>query len=562
MGSQDGHFSESQLSAYVLMEISPVPPLSPPGVAVCTAPCSLAGETKKHGQQPVTWLPGRFGKVTRHRSIYSPRLERGLCLQRPCIRDASYYIDGIRAHYENREWQLALDLLIEMAENPVQHDMINFEECGEWQLALDLLAEMAENTGKQDTIAYNAAISACAMGGEWQLALGFLAEMAENTVQRNTLTYNAAINALGNSGDWELALGFLEDMAENTVPRNSNTFTAAINLCEERGEKQVAMSLLAEMVKTKQLEETDRIAAILAYGRSGKWELALEMAETAMQTNARVFRAAIFACGNSCEWQQALAVFAQMTENTVQQDTLAYSDAITACGKSGEWQLALNLLAEMAETTVQGDSSTHNAAMFACQASGAWQQALDILPMMGYHNIMTRSFAIRACAAAGEWQKALAIFSEIPQHKRNKWAVQSVLTAVSDKPVGPVLFNIARRAGMFPELLAERTDTLDLHGYSPGAALIALRWWLMQRVPPERETTSTTTSTRSRPLSIVTGWGEGRPVWKLKSGYKGVPEIVSQRLSSWDLPHEVVSKGGCFVLDPRDLKHRRMPYTW
>ena len=42
---------------------------------------------------------------------------------------------------------------------------------GIWQLALDLLSEMAENTVHQSAFNSNATMSACWIGGIWQLSL-------------------------------------------------------------------------------------------------------------------------------------------------------------------------------------------------------------------------------------------------------------------------------------------------------------------------------------------------------------------------------------------------------
>ena len=70
-----------------------------------------------------------------------------------------------------------------------------------WQLARDLLTEIADFTVHHNAIICNATMSFCRIDVIWQLALDLLTEMAENTAQHNTIIRTATMSL----GGWHLA---------------------------------------------------------------------------------------------------------------------------------------------------------------------------------------------------------------------------------------------------------------------------------------------------------------------------------------------------------------------
>ena len=55
--------------------------------------------------------------------------------------------------------------------------------------------------------------------------------------------------------------------------------------------------------------------------------------------------AAISACDNGQQWQQALGLLAVMQQTAVLPNVISYNAAISACDNGRQWQQALGLLA-------------------------------------------------------------------------------------------------------------------------------------------------------------------------------------------------------------------------
>ena len=92
-----------------------------------------------------------------------------------------------------------------------------------------LLQEMQDKEISSDTIAYNAAISACAKGGQWQHAVTLFEDMQDENIAPDTDTYYAANSACEKGHQWHLALTLLQEMQDKKIAPDTITCKAAIS---------------------------------------------------------------------------------------------------------------------------------------------------------------------------------------------------------------------------------------------------------------------------------------------------------------------------------------------
>ena len=80
----------------------------------------------------------------------------------------------------------------------------------EWEQALELLVQMERKEVQLDIISFDAAISACGKAGEWEQAL-VLFDLSAQKAQPNIITCSTVISACGNAGEWPRALHFFDE---------------------------------------------------------------------------------------------------------------------------------------------------------------------------------------------------------------------------------------------------------------------------------------------------------------------------------------------------------------
>ena len=104
-----------------------------------------------------------------------------------------------------------------------------------------------------------------------------------------------------------------------------------------------------------------------------------------------------------------------------------------------------------------------------------------------------------------QWQLALHLFGSMPKAKLAPDAVSfiSVLEYIYNKCHVPVLFLQA----LYDSQRNEGSGLLDPHKLSPGAALLAVRLWLLEEIP-------SLLSSEGPTCTIIVGFGQSRPRWQ------------------------------------------------
>eukprot|EP00415_Alexandrium_ostenfeldii_P004959 UN4959 len=191
----------------------------------------------------------------------------------------------------------------------------------------------------------------------------------------------------------------------------------------------------------------------------------------------------------------------------------------------------------MPHLRINPDVISCSAAMSACEKGGQWQAALAVLRTMPHlrinPNVISCNAAVSACAKGDRWQMALHLFRSMVGVGLSPDAVtySAVLDAVFDRGDAWEVFSEGVSRGFFPRLLAAGSGKIDLHGMSPGAALMAVCRKLSQMV--SRKSAGLAVNPR---LLIITGWGKSRTEAKDALAVFTIKEAVREMLEALNLP--------------------------
>merc|ERR1712176_1566947 len=99
----------------------------------------------------------------------------------------------------------------------------------------------------------------------------------------------------------------------------------------------------------------------------------------------------------------------------------------------------------------------------------------------------------------------------------------AILESVFDVAAGRAIFQKALDSGVYKDAIpVTEACALDLHGFSPGAAVLAVRHTL-KNIPSESA------------LTIITGWGRHRKFWKSTSVKDSVCQELNRSSIRWRL---------------------------
>ncbi|CAB1098432.1 unnamed protein product [Ectocarpus sp. CCAP 1310/34] len=218
------------------------------------------------------------------------------------------------------EWELALEVMKKaQREDRLHPTRVTYNTAisacgrrGESDRAVQLLREMRVAGLAPDTISYNSAIAACAVKGQWRRALSLLGEMGAGgkggrgsggarLPSPDVYSFGSAITACGRGGQWSLAVGLLGTMRQKGIAPGVVAFNAAISACGEAGQWERALGLLRDM----EAEAGERGREPGSGGSGGGFA----------GPNRVSFNAAINACSNAGEWQQAVSLLEEMRRN-------------------------------------------------------------------------------------------------------------------------------------------------------------------------------------------------------------------------------------------------------
>ena len=162
---------------------------------------------------------------------------------------------------------------------------------------------------------------------------------------------------------------------------------------------------------------------ISAWSRAGEHSRAVkclqEMMDAGMAPGVISFSAAMSACVNGEQWDNALSLLQQMRETPgVGLDVISLNVAILACKGTGRWEQALEMIDEICEMGETPGVISFSAAMSACVNGEQWDKALSLLRQMREApgvELRARDLqvAILACKGSRQWEQALQLLDEI-----------------------------------------------------------------------------------------------------------------------------------------------------
>jgi pentatricopeptide repeat protein len=278
------------------------------------------------------------------------------------------------------------------------------EKHEQWQRALETFIRRSADSARQDTITYSAAINVCARGELWQQALDLFETMRDKIISHTPVR----CTFLQPACEPPITSPTIAPMEAMRATEDSKTIIECVRLSSD------ITATLAEVKKAGKLvipgAATLKTRTKLTT-KAGKLEISGKDVIT--------YSAAISACENSEQWQQALSLLANVGSSNALPDVATYNAAISAFGKRGPWQQALELFQRMTEDSAKRGATTCDAAIGACEKGGRWQ-AKDLFKNLVTNKVRrdtpTYTAAISACenfrccqghageSAKAEWQ--------------------------------------------------------------------------------------------------------------------------------------------------------------
>ncbi|CAE8734993.1 unnamed protein product, partial [Polarella glacialis] len=369
-----------------------------------------------------------------------------------------------------------------------------------------------------DVVSFNATISACARAAQWQHGLGLLHSMRGHMLEPDAVSFSASISALDGARRWDGALALLCEMLEAGVRADVVAFSATISALSKSSQWLRALAVLSSMEQHR------------------------------TRPNAVACAAAMAACDRGGRWESALAVLQQLQQQRLRMDVVAYTSAISACGKGSQWFEALRLFRLSCEHLAPNVIML-NATISSCEKGLQWLPALRLLEQMPQANlepdVVSFNAAMRACERCGLWERTLCLFSELGTRaslKPDAASFNAVLGAACDSShplLAAELFESAVGGCVYPGLLAKGSGVLDVHDLSPGAAGLAVNWWL-EKVGYWR-------GSHPPGLEIIPGWGQSHKSWSTSN----LKESVEKHLDRLGVPWTHIANRGRLRLLPR-----------
>lgn len=340
------------------------------------------------------------------------------------------------------QWRLALEVMQAIRDRGLCPDRVTYNTAisacakgGQTDAALELLLEMSQTEISPDAVSFNSAISACASNGRWESALTLLGAMKSSAnVTPDVFSFSSAIKACGNAGQWKLALGLLGAMKRHGIRSGRVAFNAAIDACAEGGQWKKALGLLRQM--------GDEAASSEGNGLGTPESAAAAAHDIAPDVVS--YNAAIKACSDAGEWQQAVSLLEEMEQSSrgvpgggggrgegvlrkvsnararpqvPVPNAVSYSTTIAACLRAGVWEYGIGLLERMPEEGVTPTPATFTAAITACRKGGQARLVLTLLDLMRAYGVepdpICYGAALLSCGEAMLCESALALVDEM-----------------------------------------------------------------------------------------------------------------------------------------------------
>lgn len=186
------------------------------------------------------------------------------------------------------------------------------------------------------------------------------------------------------------------------------------------------------------------------------------MEESELPMNVVGFNAAISACSQAGDWENAINILARMEDaaanNTTSYlvpapDAITYGTVLAACEKAEEWDAVLRYAKEMTGKGLQLDGLAVTSCLHACQQLGRPNEAMEYLnimkslpesiqktarfersgalqPLAGPDDVAYR-LAISACARGGAWKEGIRLLEEYKGVTKNFSDVVAYTAAIT-----------------------------------------------------------------------------------------------------------------------------------
>ena len=308
--------------------------------------------------------------------------------------DAITYGTVLAACEKSEKWELVLKYAQEMTKKKLELDGLSITSClhacqqlglaDEAVRYLNMMKTMPatiqqtaryERSGARqplsgpDAVAYRLAISACARGGAWKEGIRLLEEYkTESGSSADVVAYTAAITGCEYAGRWKEALFLLDKMRKEGVEPNEVTMAAVIGACatacanECRGKRPI------------QMPEPQRKSLQLLEILKSRTEF--------VDPNINVYNAAIRACAEAYDLQQALKLLEELEERNIARTLVTYGSLMTACERVGCVDSASMVFRKLKEDGFAPNEIVYGAAISCCRKAKQPERALLLLRKM------------------------------------------------------------------------------------------------------------------------------------------------------------------------------------
>ena len=307
------------------------------------------------------------------------------------------------------------EVLLSMQRTTIQANVYHYNTAisscqgSSWQSALRLLSRMSACLVNADAVSQNAAMAA--VGPVWERAVTLFCDSHKESV-----AFNSVLSAWGKAGKWELGHRALSQMQCLRVQPDHISFTSCLDASGRADCWRGSSFLLRQM--SRQGVRADVVAWNCAISGQS-WQPALEalasMPSQALAPDRVSYGSAISRCGQSTQWQHALATMRCMNSHACPHVSLVtYHAAISAC--EAQWPLAIGLLAALCGARL-AEVVTYNSSASACQKALQWLQALETLQSMSGASLRSDCFSCSTALGACRdyWQLALMLVEGMGQ---------------------------------------------------------------------------------------------------------------------------------------------------